>query len=143
MRVLRQVDQVAIRAIRAMLAPVVLMTTAAILAGGIQTTYAAVDDRMRAMAAEKFSRLTGSGELTSVMALPDTEKLRLRQIDTELPLLLRRHWMLHNILLLIYTSVPSSVWLLSSSVSESDSSVGLGTMRRPFLVAVESGLKPR
>lgn len=99
-------DQVAIRAIQAMLAPVVLITTAAILSGGIQTMYAAVNDRMRSMTAERLSRLTTSdGEFTSPSALPPSARERLRQIDTELPLLLRRHWMLHNVLMLIYTSV--------------------------------------
>ena len=39
--------QTAISAIQAMLAPVVLMTTSAILAGGMQTMYAEVNDRMR------------------------------------------------------------------------------------------------
>ena len=63
-------DQVAVRAIQAMLAPVVLMTTAAILAAGVQAMYAAVNDRMRMMTAERFARLVDTdGELTSVQVL--------------------------------------------------------------------------
>lgn len=63
--------QLAISAIQAMLAPVVLMTTSAILAGGMQTMYAEVNDRMRAMTAEKLSRLTGrNGDLVTVASLP-------------------------------------------------------------------------
>ena len=63
--------QVAISAIQAMLAPVVLMTTSAILAGGVQTMYAQVNDRMRAMAAERLSRLTDTnGDLVAVASLP-------------------------------------------------------------------------
>jgi hypothetical protein len=100
------VDRAAIRAIQAMLAPVVLMTTAAILAGGIQAMHAAVNDRMRAMTAERISRLTGTrGELTSPTALPGAAREKLDEIDAQLPLLLRRHRMLHNALLLICLTV--------------------------------------
>jgi hypothetical protein len=100
------VSQVAITAIQAMLAPVVLMTTAAILAGGIQTMYAGVNDRMRGMTAEKVSRLIGSGgELSLEKDLPGGTRERLAQIDTQLPLLLRRHRRLHDALLLVYLAV--------------------------------------
>jgi hypothetical protein len=50
------VIQVAITAIQAMLAAVVLMTTTAILAGGIRTMYANVNDRTRDMTAEMLTR---------------------------------------------------------------------------------------
>jgi len=46
-------SQAAISSIQAMLAPAVLITTAAILAGGIQTMYSAVNDRMRHMTSVK------------------------------------------------------------------------------------------
>jgi hypothetical protein len=100
------VDQAAIRAIQAMLAPVVLMTTAAILAGGIQTMYAAVNDRMRAMTAEKISHLTGtSGGLSMEATLPGAVSERVGETDAQLPLLLRRHRMLQNALLAVYLAV--------------------------------------
>jgi hypothetical protein len=100
------VSQVAITAIQAMLAPVVLMTTAAILAGGVQTMYAGVNDRMRTLAAEKFSRLTGNdGGLTPKADLPLAAKERVAEIDAQLPLLLQRHRMLHDALQLIYLAI--------------------------------------
>ena len=90
-------SQAAIGAIQAMLAPVVLMTTAAILVGGVQTMYVGVNDRMRAMSAEKLSRLTGSdGELMAETSLPAAPRERVAEIDAQLPLLLRRHRMLHD-----------------------------------------------
>jgi hypothetical protein len=100
------VSQVAIGAIQAMLAPTVLMTTAAILAGGVQTMYAAVNDRMRAMTAEKLSRLTGTDSaLTRESGLPAATSERVAEIDAQLPLLLTRHRVLHNALQLLYAAV--------------------------------------
>jgi hypothetical protein len=97
---------VSIQAIQAMLAPVVLMTTAAIVAGGILTMYAAVNDRMRAMTAERLSRLTDDrGELAAASARPSAAQQRLRLIDAQLPRLVRRHRRLHNALFLIYTAI--------------------------------------
>jgi hypothetical protein len=100
------VDQVGVRAIQAMLAPVVLMTTAAILAAGVQAMYSAVNDRMRVMTAERFAHLIDAkGELISVTALPSGARERLRQIDVELPMLSRRHRLIHHGLLLMYSTV--------------------------------------
>jgi hypothetical protein len=89
-----------------MLAPVVLMTTAAIVAGGILTMYAAVNDRMRAMTAERLARLTDEhGELTITSDLPAADRQRVGLIDAQLPRLVRRHRRLHNALFLIYTAI--------------------------------------
>jgi hypothetical protein len=97
---------VSIQAIQAMLAPVVLTSTAAIVAGGILTMYAAVNDRMRAMTAEGLSRLTDDrGELAAASARPSAAQERLRLIDAQLPRLVRRHRRLHNALFLIYTAI--------------------------------------
>jgi hypothetical protein len=89
-----------------MLAPTVLMTTTAILAGGVQTMYAGVNDRMRNMTAEKLSHLTAAdGGLMAEAGLPAALRERVAEIDTQLPLLLRRHRMLHDALQLLYTAV--------------------------------------
>ncbi len=99
-------SQVAIGAIRAMLAPVVLMTVSAILAGGVQTMYAAVNDRMRAMTDEKLSHLTGGDEaLTPITALASVARMGIGEIDAELPLLRQRHQMLRDALQLLYAAV--------------------------------------
>ena len=99
-------DQAGIRAIQAMLAPVVLMSTAAILAAGIHTMYAGVNDRMRAMAAERLSCMTTSrGDLAQWADLPTGTKARLGLIDVQLPILVRRHLLLRNALLALYIAV--------------------------------------
>ena len=88
------------------MAPVVLITTAAILSGGPLTIYGSVNDRMRAMDHERLEILTGAeGTLLSAVEVPPSGRERLTQIDTQLPKLLRRHRLLHNAILLIYAGV--------------------------------------
>jgi hypothetical protein len=99
-------SQAAISSIQAMLAPAVLMTTAAILAGGIQTMYSAVNDRMRQMTSEKVTHLTGSdGRLVARDELASAAAVRVDEIDTQLPVLRARHRLLRDALLFHYSAV--------------------------------------
>ncbi len=99
-------NPIAVTAIQAMVAPVVLITTAAILSGALLTMYGSVNDRMRAMDRERLDILTGAaGTLLSASEVPPAGQERLTQIDTQLPMLLRRHRLLHNAVLVIYTGV--------------------------------------
>ena len=98
--------QEAISSIQAMLAPAVLMTTAAITAGGIQTMYSAVNDRMSEMTSEKLTRFTGGdGELLDRHQLSASAALRVGQIDAQLPFLRQRHRSLRNALQLLYSAI--------------------------------------
>jgi hypothetical protein len=98
-----RVSQAAISSIQAMLAPAVLMTTAAILAAGIQTMYSSVNDRMRNMAGEKLLRLTSTdGRLLDRRELNPATAFRVNEIDTQLPLLRSRHRLLRDALQLLY-----------------------------------------
>ena len=99
-------NPIAVTAIQAMVAPVVLITTAAILSGALLTMYSSVNDRMRAMDRERLDILTGTaGTLLSAPEVPPAGRERLTQIDAPLPMLLRRHRLLHNAVLLIYAGV--------------------------------------
>ncbi len=99
-------NPIAVTAIQAMVAPVVLITTAAILSSALLTMYGSVNDRMRAMDRERLDILTGAaGTLLSASEVPPAGQERLTQIDTQLPMLLRRHRLLHNAVLVIYTGV--------------------------------------
>ena len=99
-------NPIAVTAVQAMVAPVVLITTAAILSGALLTMYGSVNDRMRAMDHERLEILTGAhGTLLSAAEVPPSGRERLTQIDTQLPRLLRRHRLLHNAVLLIYAGV--------------------------------------
>ncbi len=53
-------NPIAVTAVQAMVAPVVLITTAAILSGALPTMYGSVNDRMRAMDHERLEILTGA-----------------------------------------------------------------------------------
>ena len=99
-------NQTAITAIQSMVAPVVLITAAAILSGALLTMYGSVNDRMRAMDRERLETLTGAGgTLLSAADVPASGRERLTQIDTQLPMLLRRHRLIHNAVLLIFGAV--------------------------------------
>lgn len=68
--------------------------------------YGSVNDRMRAMNRERLGILTGGeGELLPAAEVPASGRERLTQIDTQLPMLLRRHRLLHNAVLLVYAGV--------------------------------------
>ena len=67
-----------------MVAPVVLITAAAILSGALLTTYGSVNDRMRAMDRERLQTLTGAGgTLLSAADVPPSGRERLTQIDAQ------------------------------------------------------------
>lgn len=99
-------DLTAISAIQAMVAPVVLITAAALLSGALLGMYGAVNDRMRAMSHERLDILTGAdGTLLAATQVPASGQERLTQIDAQLPMLLRRHRLLHDAVLLMFAGV--------------------------------------
>jgi hypothetical protein len=124
-----------VRAIGAMVAPVVLVTAAAIMTNGFLTLYGEINDRMRAMSHERFSILRGrDGTLLSTAELPADDNERIKEIDIQLPVLLRHHQLIHNSLLIIYLGVTTlvvSILLIGLAVSTSSRAVGyaaLGTV---------------
>ena len=125
-------NPIAVTAIQAMVAPVVLITTAAILSGAMLTMYGSVNDRMRAMDHERLQILTrADGTLLSAAELPPSGRERLTQIDTQLPRLLRRHRLLHNAVLLIYTGVGVlvlSVIAIGIAVTATSGAVGTASL---------------
>ena len=125
-------NPIAVTAIQAMVAPVVLITTAGILSGAMLTMYGSVNDRMRAMDHERLQILTrADGTLLSAAELPPSSRERLSQIDTQLPRLLRRHRLLHNAVLLIYTGVGVlvlSVIAIGIAVTTTSGAVGTASL---------------
>jgi hypothetical protein len=126
------VNPTAITAIQAMVAPVVLITTAAILSGALLAMYGSVNDRMRAMNRERLEILTGTaGTLLPVAGVPASGRERLTQIDTQLPMLLRRHRLIHNAVLLIYAGVAVlvlSVIAIAVAVTNRSGAVGIAAL---------------
>ena len=96
----------AISAISAMVAPGVLITTGALLANGLVNVYGAVNDRMRDLDLECRRLITGpDGTLRPAAQLPPGEAERVTEIRRQLPLLLRRHQLIHYAILLIFAGL--------------------------------------
>jgi hypothetical protein len=125
-------NPIAIRAIEAMVAPVVLITTSAILSGGVLSMYGSVNDRMRAMNRERMNILTSeSGTLRSVADVPASARERLTQIDIQLPMLLHRHRLLKNAVLAIFAAIGVlvlGVIVIGAAVTSSSGAVGVAAL---------------
>jgi hypothetical protein len=95
------------RTIQFILAPVVMITSCAILVNGFLTRYAEVNDRMRSLARERLELLRGAdGSLSTATGTVGAFKSeRLAEIDAQLPGLLRRHELLHRAVLAIYLAI--------------------------------------
>jgi hypothetical protein len=94
----------AVDAISAMVAPVVLLTTGGLLTNGLLAVYSSVNDRMRDMTRERIEIRSGpEGELVGHVSAIDRE--RLAEIETQLPMMLRRHHLVRNAVLLIYAAI--------------------------------------
>jgi Protein of unknown function (DUF2721) len=131
------VNLTTVTAIQAMVAPVVLITTAAILSGALLSMYGSVNDRMRAMNRERLGILTGAeGTLLSAAEVPASGRERLTQIDTQLPMLLRRYRLLHNAVLLIYAGVAVLVLsVIAIAVAVTNRSGAAGTAALVLVLA--------
>ncbi len=89
-----------------MVVPVVLITTGGILCNGLLIMYGEVNDRMRAMDHERWQLLTGpGGSVLTPDQVPASGHERLAEIDRQLPMLLRRHGLLHYAVLLIFCAL--------------------------------------
>ncbi|MBV8714474.1 MAG: DUF2721 domain-containing protein [Chloroflexi bacterium] len=88
------------RVVQLVLAPVVMISSAAVLLNGLLTHYGEVNGRIRTMNHERFELVHSLA--TSADPL-DIE--RLEEIDHQLPGLLDRHRLIHNAMLTIYYSV--------------------------------------
>jgi hypothetical protein len=115
----------------------VLITTAAILSGALLTMYGSVNDRMRVMDHERLEILTGAdGMLLSAGEVPPGGRERLTQIDKQLPMLLRRHRLLHDAVLLIYAGVAVLVLsVISIGIAVTASSGAAGTVALALVLA--------
>jgi hypothetical protein len=117
------------RIISFVVAPVVMITSCAILIGGMLTQYGANNERLPALARERLDHLrmlgamnsrlppvTGSADAPGPQLLADTFTAeRLREIDVQLPQLLRRHKHVHDALLTTYGAILSAPFYVSSA----------------------------
>lgn len=105
-----------VNALDAMLSPVILVSSCAIVGNGLLSLYGSVNDRIRSMTKERLE-IIASGVAAGSR---DTSE-RLDEIENELPMLLHRHHLLHNALLVLYGAMPlvvSSMFLIALSVGQ-------------------------
>jgi hypothetical protein len=94
----------AVDAISAMVAPVVLLTTGGLLTNGLLISYSAVNDRMRDMTRERLEIRRGPrGEVLE--HIPAIDQERLAEIEAQLPMMLRRHHLIRDAVLLVYSGI--------------------------------------
>ena len=84
--------------IQFIVAPVVMISSCALVLNGLLARYNTINDRLRLMTHERFDLLRAD------QSNPLTVE-RLRQIDRQLPDLLGRHRQIHDAVLLTYCSV--------------------------------------
>jgi len=127
----------AIVAIEVMVAPVVLITSAALLFGALLAMYTSINDRMRGMTRERREILTEpTGTGLSSASVPASGRERLTQIDTQLPMLLRRHRLLHDAVFLIVAGVAVLVLsVVAIAVAVTNRSGPVGTVALVLVVA--------
>jgi hypothetical protein len=94
-------------AIATIVAPVVMVTACAILVGGMLTQYNQINERLRTFARERLDLLRSEeGGLARVADLAGAyTRERLRELDTQLPLLLKRYQRIRNAVLAMYCAV--------------------------------------
>jgi hypothetical protein len=93
----------AITAIEAMVAPVVLITTGAILTNALLGAYSLVSDRMREMTRERLGILGGErGELLDAAHVGTIDQERLAEIDAQLPMMLSHYGLLRRAIFVMY-----------------------------------------
>jgi len=127
----------AIVAIEVMVAHVVLITSAALLFGALLAMYTSINDRMRGMTRERREILTEpTGTVLSSANVPASGRERLTQIDTQLPMLLRRHRLLHDAVFLIVAGVAVLVLsVVAIAVAVTNRSGPVGTVALVLVVA--------
>lgn len=95
------------RAIQFILAPVVMVSSCAILLTGILSVYNNLSDRLRTFTHERLDLLRGKDGGFDLDAIRSDEyKMeRLREIDELLPGILRRHELVHQSALAMYLAI--------------------------------------
>lgn len=85
--------------IQLIIAPVVLITACAIIQGGILGRYMYLGQRMRLLAQERLELLHSNKMEDSFY------RERVQEIDSQIPLLIRRHRLLQNGVTLVYSAI--------------------------------------
>lgn len=88
------------RIIQEIIAPVVMVTSCSILLGGLLSHYAAINDRLRAIARERFELLRAAPS-----PLDPLTGERLGEFKVQVPDLLHRHRLMEDAVLAVFTAI--------------------------------------
>ena len=114
--------QTAGKAIQLILAPVVMVTACGVLLNGMLAHYAAINDRIRALVAERL----GLALVTPTESHTALARERLNEIDHQVPTLIHRHRQVHHAILLVNTAIVilvSSMFIIgAAALTDSDTS---------------------
>ena len=119
--------QTAGKTIQAILAPAVMVTACGLLLNGMLAHYTAINARIRALAAER---------LRLALATPAAEdemfaRERVAQIDHQVPMLIRRHRLVHHAILLANTAVVTlilSMFVIGAAALADSGPIGTGAL---------------
>jgi hypothetical protein len=89
-----------LRALQLILAPVVMISSAAVLLNGLLTHYGEVNGRVRDMNRERLELVRSLDSASDPLQLE-----RLTEIDHQLPDLLHRHRLIHDAVLAVYYAI--------------------------------------
>jgi len=95
------------RIIQIILAPAVMITSCALIVGGVLSQHTSINNRLRTLARERLDLLTapdGTLNLSQTISHPAHAE-RLGEIDAEIPRLLRRHELVRNAALALYSAI--------------------------------------
>ena len=93
--------QTAGKTIQLILAPVVMVTACGLLLNGMLAHYTAINSRIRTLVAER----RGLAFVEPIEAHRSLSSERLSEIDHQVPMMLRRHRLVHHAILLVNTAV--------------------------------------
>jgi Protein of unknown function (DUF2721) len=120
------------RIIQLTLAPVVMITSCALVLSGLLVRYGAVNDRMRAMAHERLELAHPTPETSQSFVAE-----RVAQIEAQLPDLLHRHTLLHNAVLVVY--IATGLFLVSMLIIAIAAAVNVSWLSIAILILFLAG----
>lgn len=118
----------AIRAIEAMISPVILVTASAVVGAGLLNAFGLVNERLHSMTRERIDLRTGEDSQLA--------RERIAEIDMQLDWLLDRHWLLSRAVQFAYAApVPLVLSVIVIAVGVSAHSEGLGVAAEVLVAA--------
>jgi hypothetical protein len=119
--------QTAARTIQLILAPVVMVSACGILLTGMLSHYAAINDRIRRLTAERL----GLSQVSPAEGRVELAHERISEIDHQVPMLLSRHRLVHTAILLAETAVVVlvlSMFVIAVAALSDSSAVGTAAL---------------